>query len=565
MVFEETFMKNIFLFIIVIMAFVSCKKDAAKSSEINIAGGNYNKNMAEHRELSDFTAQDSEKEVYEEKIVETQEIKKTMMKPDEVTDVDKVDKSKPDLSGEKYQEYKENTYKDAKTEPLSTFSIDVDTASYTNMRRMITSGYKVIENSVRIEELINYFDYEYINPEKDAFSVTTEVGPSPFNKDRHILHIGIQGKMKTKDKIPSTNLIFLVDTSGSMFDANKLPLLKKALTVLTNQLREQDFVTIVTYAGSTGVLLEPTSGKDKEKIIKALESMQSGGSTYGEGGLKLAYKKAKEHFNKEGINRILLCTDGDFNVGVGDTESLKKYVEKEKESGVTLSTIGFGTGNYNDDLMEQIADIGNGNYSYIDNYNEAVKVLATELTSLLEVIAKDVKIQIEFNSEIVSHYKLIGYENRVLKKEDFNNDKVDAGEIGSGHSVTALYEIVFTDSKNKPVDELRYAKGGNDKVDYSKEFGLLKLRFKEPNGDKSTLVEFPMFKKDVKSEMKETSTNFKFSLAVAAFGMLLKNSKDLGNVSFDDVINLAKESKSNDEFGYREEFIQLVEKYKNIK
>jgi Ca-activated chloride channel family protein len=250
---------------------------------------------------------------------------------------------------------------------------------------------------------------------------------------------------------------------------------------------------------------------------------------------------------------------------VGDTESLKKYVEKEKESGVTLSTIGFGTGNYNDDLMEQIADIGNGNYSYIDNYNEAVKVLATELTSLLEVIAKDVKIQIEFNPEIVSHYKLIGYENRILKKEDFNNDKVDAGEIGSGHSVTALYEIVFTDSKNKPVDELRYAKGGNDKVDYSKEFGLLKLRFKEPNGDKSTLVEFPMFKKDVKSEMKETSTNFKFSLAVAAFGMLLKNSKDLGSVSFDDVISLAKESKSNDEFGYREEFIKLVEKYKNIK
>lgn len=466
-------------------------------------------------------------------------------------------------SGDKYQKYEENSFVKVIDNSISTFGIDVDTGSYSIIRNHINNNHSVPEDAVRIEEMINYFDYDYKNPADMPFSVSTEVGPSIFSTDRYILKVGIQGKKKTFDKTPPLNLVFLVDVSGSMNDANKLPLLKEALTLLISQLRQEDTVSIITYAGGVGNLLEPTNGLEKGKIIKALESMQASGSTNGEGGIKTAYEFAKSNLNKSGVNRIILCTDGDFNVGVSSFEELKKYVAKEKESGIYLTTIGFGQGNFNDVLMEQLADAGNGNYFFIDNINEAKKVLFNDLTSNMEVIAKDVKVQIEFNKEYVQYYRLIGYENRILNKEDFNNDKIDSGDIGSGHTVTALYEIVFINSKNKPVDDLRYG----EKIQMNEninEIAFIKLRYKNPNENESKLIDFPVYKNDVMKEIDNTSNNFRFALSVAGFGHILKNSKYSGNVTTESILKYAKESKGNDEFGYKKEFIELIEKYKSI-
>ncbi len=466
-------------------------------------------------------------------------------------------------SGDKYQKYEENSFVKVIDNSISTFGIDVDTGSYSIIRNHINNNHSVPEDAVRIEEMINYFDYDYKNPADMPFSVSTEVGPSIFSTDRYILKVGIQGKKKTFDKTPPLNLVFVVDVSGSMNDANKLPLLKEALTLLISQLRQEDTVSIITYAGGVGNLLEPTNGLEKGKIIKALESMQASGSTNGEGGIKTAYEFAKSNLNKSGVNRIILCTDGDFNVGVSSFEELKKYVAKEKESGIYLTTIGFGQGNFNDVLMEQLADAGNGNYFFIDNINEAKKVLFNDLTSNMEVIAKDVKVQIEFNKEYVQYYRLIGYENRILNKEDFNNDKIDSGDIGSGHTVTALYEIVFINSKNKPVDDLRYG----EKIQMNEninEIAFIKLRYKNPNENESKLIDFPVYKNDVMKEIDNTSNNFRFALSVAGFGHILKNSKYSGNVTTESILKYAKESKGNDEFGYKKEFIELIEKYKSI-
>ncbi len=469
-------------------------------------------------------------------------------------------------SGDKYQKYEENSFIKVIENSISTFGIDVDTGSYSIIRNHINNNNSVPEDAVRIEEMINYFDYEYKNPENIPFSVSTEIGPSIFSNDRYILKVGIQGKKKTFDKTPPLNLVFVVDVSGSMNDVNKLPLLKEALTLLISQLRQEDTVSIITYAGGVGNLLEPTNGLEKGKIIKALESMQASGSTNGEGGIKTAYEFAKNNLNKSGVNRIILCTDGDFNVGISSFEELKKYVAKEKESGVYLTTIGFGQGNFNDVLMEQLADAGNGNYFFIDNINEAKKVLFNDLTSNMEVIAKDVKVQIEFNKEYIQYYRLIGYENRILNKEDFNNDKIDSGDIGSGHTVTALYEIVFINSKNKPVDDLRYG----EKIEMNEninEIAFVKLRYKNPTENESKLVDFPVYKNSIIKEIDNTSNNFRFALSVAGFGHILKNSKYSGNVTIESIVKFAKESKGSDEFGYKSEFIELIEKYKktNIK
>ncbi len=545
-------MKKLIIVIIFIFFLISCKnaKDAHFSASSNALSGG---NVATNRDISVVEKATMNKSL--DNFVET-----------EVSEDLKLDQEKNPTTiatDEKYGEIIENEFVAVKEQNFSTFSIDVDTGSYTNIRRMINMGNFIPKDSVRVEEMINYFSYDYEGPKKDSkepFSVHTELFPSIWGKDRAILKIGIQGKRDNFEKLPPANLVFLVDVSGSMSDENKLPLLKKSLIMLSNQLRENDFVTIVVYAGSSGVVLEPTSGKDKKKIEEALERLEAGGSTYGEGGIRLAYKKAKENFNKEGINRVIICTDGDFNVGESNTNKLKELIEKERESGVTLTTLGFGMGNYNDNLMEQLSNVGNGNYAYIDNINEAKKTLVTQLASTLNIIAKDVKIQIEFNGDVVSYYRQIGYENRKLKKEDFNNDKVDAGEIGSGHQVTAIYEIVFADSKNQPVDQERYSKKEDIKGDVD-EFAFLKLRYKEPTGDVSKLVTTPL-KKSAMISSEKISTDSKFAVAVASFGQLLRGGKYNGALKKEDIINLATEGKGHDEFGYRAEFIKLLGEHK---
>ena len=469
---------------------------------------------------------------------------------------------------EKYSKINENKLKSVKKEPLSTFSIDVDTASYSLVKSMIRNG-GVNSDAVRAEEFINYFIYDYPQPkdENTPFSVITEVGPSILNKDRSIIHIGIQGRKKADEKRKSANLVFLIDTSGSMSDYNKLPLLKKSLNILINNLTKKDIITIVTYAGDSFVALKPTSGANKIKIREAIDKLMVYGGTNGEGGIRVAYSEAMKKFDKNKINRIILCTDGDFNIGVSSVGELQKLVKEKRKTGISLSTIGFGRGNYNDAIMEKLADNGNGNYFYINDLNEAKKVFSKELTSNLEIIAKDVKIQVEFNKKYISYYRLIGYENRVLNKEDFNNDKVDAGEIGSGHTVTALYEVTFTNNKKQPVDKLRYEDNldNNEKTDNKiSEIAYVKLRYKKPNGEKSILINHLILEEDIIKNLEKTSNNFRFSSAVAAFALKLKNSDNI-SISNKKLFEIAKNSKGSDEFGYRKEFIGFVNELDSIK
>ncbi len=465
---------------------------------------------------------------------------------------------------EEYATIHENIFLDPTRKPLSTFSIDVDAASYSNVRRFLRQGRKPPKDAVRIEELVNYFTYDYTEPEgDDPFSVYTELSSAPWNPEHQLLHIGLQGHKIPLENLPPSNLVFLIDVSGSMNSPNKLGLLKSAFKLLTNQLRAQDKVSMVVYAGAAGVVLAPTAGNQKQTILGALGQLQAGGSTAGGQGIKLAYKIAQEQYLEGGNNRVILATDGDFNIGASSNAEMERLIEKEREKGVFLTVLGFGMGNYKDSKMEILADKGNGNYAYIDDIMEAKKVLANEFGGTLFTIAKDVKIQIEFNPAKVKGYRLIGYENRRLRDEDFNDDKKDAGELGSGHTVTALYEIIPHDSQPhseyiKSIDPLKYQKqsAGRD-TGYSSELLTLKLRYKQPQGTQSRLITSTVGSEPIR--LSATSNNFRWSAAVASFGMLLRESEFKGNATYALVEKWALGAQGTDRQGYRREFIQLVQ------
>ena len=463
---------------------------------------------------------------------------------------------------EQYQNLPDNPVHSVAETPVSTFSADVDTGSYANVRRFLNQGRLPPDGAVRLEEMVNYFPYDYALPtDGSPFGVTTELAVSPWNPHTRLLRIGIKASDHAVADLAPANLVFLVDVSGSMDRREGLPLVKSTLKLLVDQLRDQDRVSLVVYAGESRVVLKPTSGRDKAKIRNAIDQLTAGGSTAGASGLEMAYQMAREGFIDKGINRILLATDGDFNVGVSDFDSLKQMAVDQRKSGVSLTTLGFGVDNYNEHLMEQLADAGDGNYAYIDNLREARKVLVDQLSSTLAVVAKDVKLQVEFNPAQVSEYRLLGYENRALKREDFNNDKVDAGEIGAGHTVTALYEIVPKGEKGW-LEPLRYA--DTPKVDAkSGELAMLRVRYKPAAGGASQLIEHP-----VSSEQKpgKPSDDLRFSAAVAAFAQQLKgDGRYTAGMSLKDTAALARSARGDDPFGLRSEFVQLVELAQSLK
>lgn len=467
---------------------------------------------------------------------------------------------------ESYNAIEENGYRLTAVNPLSTFSIDVDAASYSNVRRFLLSGQKPDKGAVRIEEMINYFNYDYPDPsDNEPFSITTEVGDCPWNKNK-LVHIGLQGRRIDKENLPASNLVFLLDVSGSMAQPNKLPLLKKSFKLLVNELGEKDRIAIVVYAGAAGVVLNSTPASNSSEIIAALDKLNAGGSTAGGAGIELAYKVAKENFIEGGNNRVILATDGDFNIGMSSDAAMEDLIVEKRKTGIFLTCLGFGTGNLKDSKMETLADKGNGNYAYIDNLLEAKKVLVTEIGATLITLAKDVKIQVEFNPALVASYRLIGYENRLLNEEDFNDDKKDAGEIGAGHSVTALYEVVLKGSENDTetpsVDPLRYGQDNAHRTSFKDELLTVKFRYKAPDGDVSKLIVRNL--KNKMTQWSKLSDNFKFSAAVAGFGMLLRNSEYKGSLLFDKVIELAQDAKGEDKNGYRAEFIRLVDAAKVI-
>lgn len=463
---------------------------------------------------------------------------------------------------EEYNTIVENEFLNAFGNPISTFSIDVDAASYSNARRFIQSGQLPPRDAVRVEEFINYFDYVYPQPADDLpFAVFTELGNCPWNENNYLLHIGIKGKELTKEEENFSNLVFLLDVSGSMQDENKLPLLKRSFKFLVNNLNAYDKVAIVVYAGSAGLILPTTYGKEKNKILAALDELHAGGSTAGGAGIQLAYKIAKENFIEGGNNRIILATDGDFNVGVSNTSELVEMIEKKRDEGIFLTILGYGMGNYKDGRLEELADKGNGNYYYIDNILEAKKIFDHDLMGTLFTIAKDVKIQIEFNPFKVKGYRLIGYENRILKKEDFDDDKKDAGELGAGHTVTALYEIEPMKEKINYDDkeDLRYQISElSPEAKYSNELLTLKLRYKLPDENESKLISSVVT--DNVESIESASENFNFSAAVAGFAMLLRDSKFKGDADFEMIEKLADENIGEDKYGYRDEFISLVKR-----
>ncbi|WP_366520037.1 VWA domain-containing protein [uncultured Aquimarina sp.] len=468
-----------------------------------------------------------------------------------------------DQNDEAYKEIIENAFKRVILAPLSTFSIDVDKASYSNIRRMINNGQEIPKDAVKIEEMINYFKYDYKEPiDQHPFAIHTESGSTPWNGKTQLVKIGIKGKEIPAASFAASNLVFLIDVSGSMNDINKLPLLKKAFKLLVSQLRAKDKVSIVVYAGAAGVVLKPTSGENKEKIMEALDNLQAGGSTAGGEGIKLAYKIAEEYYIKNGNNRVILATDGDFNVGVSSDSSMKKLIEEKRTSGVFLTCLGFGMGNYKDSKMETLADTGNGNHAYIDSMQEAQRVLGTEFGGTLYTIAKDVKIQVEFNPAKVKAYRLIGYENRLLNDEDFIDDTKDAGELGSGHTVTALYEVIPAGAQSKylkEVSDLKYAEknGKTTKAEYGDELFTVKFRYKKPKEDQSIEI-VHIHETDAE---KHISTDFQFAASVAWYGMKLRNSEYIQNQNTEDIITLAKKSRGNDEQGYRAEFVRLMSSY----
>ncbi|MDO9342581.1 vWA domain-containing protein [Pseudomonas pergaminensis] len=461
---------------------------------------------------------------------------------------------------EQYDNLPDNPVHRVAETPVSTFSVDVDTGSYANVRRFLNQGSLPPEGAVRLEEMVNYFPYSYALPtDGSPFGITTEVAATPWNPHTQLLRIGIKASDRAVAQLAPANLVFLVDVSGSMDRREGLPLVKSTLKLLVDQLREQDRVSLVVYAGESRVVLKPTSGRDKVKIRNAIDQLTAGGSTAGASGIELAYQMAREAFIDKGINRILLATDGDFNVGISDFDSLKQMAVEQRKSGVSLTTLGFGVDNYNEHLMEQLADAGDGNYAYIDNLREARKVLVDQLSSTLAVVARDVKLQVEFNPARVSEYRLLGYENRALKREDFNNDKVDAGEIGAGHTVTALYEIVPKGEKGW-LEPLRYG-AAPVAGDTSAELAMLRVRYKPAAGGDSQLIERP-----ISHESTNASDDLRFAAAVAAFAQQLKgDGRYTGSMSLQDTAALARSARGNDPFGLRNEFVQLVELAQSLK
>jgi len=474
--------------------------------------------------------------------------------------VQKKDEEVGVFNTEDYDHIVENKFLASTQHPLSTFSIDVDEAAYSNIRRYLENGTIPPAGAVRIEEMINYFDYTYSKPaDGEPFTVNTEISECPWNPQHQLVHIGLQGKEIPLDNLPPSNMVFLVDVSGSMDEPNKLPLVQASMNMLVDQLREKDKVAIVVYAGSAGLVLPSTSGADKTAIKEAINNLKAGGSTAGGEGIKLAYKTAKENFLKNGNNRIILATDGDFNVGASSDDALVRLIEEERKSGVFLSVLGYGMGNYKDNKMQQLADKGNGNHSYIDNINEAGKVLVKEFGSTLFTIASDVKIQVEFNPAKVQAYRLVGYENRMLAAEDFNDDTKDAGELGSGHTVTALYEVIpvgVKDDFTKSTDPLKYQSNERKTSTNTDEIITIKLRYKKPGEEMSKLLSHAV--RDNHIALVNTSDNFRFSAAVAEFGLLLRSSDYKQQASYGQVASMAKSAKGIDENGYRAEFIRLV-------
>lgn len=468
---------------------------------------------------------------------------------------------------DRFEDFKENTVIAASENPVSTFSIDVDTASYSFVRRMLNNGQLPEKDAVRSEELINYFDYAYPVPKdrKTPFATSTNVMDSPWKTGNKLIHIGIQGYQLAASEIPQSNLVFLLDVSGSMDEPSKLPLVKQSMSLLLDTLKPNDTISIVVYAGAAGTVLEPTKAKEKSKILAALNNLQAGGSTAGAEGIALAYQLAEANFNSNGVNRIILATDGDFNVGQTGDEALQDFVERKRDKGIYLSVLGFGQGNYQDEIMQTLAQNGNGTAAYIDTLSEAQKVLVTEATSNLFPIAKDVKIQVEFNPNTVKEYRLIGYETRALNREDFNNDKVDAGEIGAGQRVTAIYEITPVGAEGGLLEENRYQKEAKVDAGKNSEYAFLRLRYKLPTESKSNLIETPITAASNVKINAEYQQEVNFSIAVAGFAQLLKGSNHAGDFTYDKVIELAQANKGKDEFGYRTEFVQLVRKAKIAK
>jgi len=474
-----------------------------------------------------------------------------------------IDPSETPFNTEQYDHIVENDFHAAVNKPLSTFGIDVDGASYSNTRRFLTSNRMPPKDAVRIEEFVNYFNYEYEQPKGEhPFAVATEISECPWNTDHRLVHIGLKAEDVPMTKVPASNLVFLIDVSGSMDQPDKLPLLKQSLKMLIKEIRDKDRIAMVVYAGATGVVLESMPGSKRRVMRNALAELKAGGGTAGAAGIQLAYGIAQKNYIKGGNNRVILATDGDFNVGVSSDSELVQIIEKERKKGVFLSVLGFGTGNLKDSKMEKIADNGNGNYYYIDNVKEAKKVLVDEITRTIYTIAKDVKLQVEFNPTHVKEYRLIGYENRVLKDEDFNNDLKDSGDMGAGHTVTALYEVVPAVSEGSmttgSVDPLKYqdrnvkSSAGNDP-----DLMTIKIRYKDPESETSKL--FDLTARDNGLKLEDASDNFKFSAAVAGFGMLLRNSSYKGGATYDSMEELAIQSKGKDEKGYRDEFIRLID------
>ncbi|GAA4332519.1 VWA domain-containing protein [Mucilaginibacter gynuensis] len=466
---------------------------------------------------------------------------------------------------ESYKGITENGFNIAKSNPLSTFSVDVDAASYSNVRRFINGGQLPPADAVRIEEMINYFNYNLPGPAgNEPVAIHTELSSAPWNSKHRLLRIGLKAKTIPTDNLPASNLVFLIDVSGSMESENKLPLVKSSMKMLVNQLRAKDKVAIVVYAGAAGLALPPTDGDKKSTINNAIDNLNAGGSTAGGEGIKLAYRVAAENFLKEGNNRIILATDGDFNLGASSDDDMEKLITKKRESGIHLSVLGYGMGNYKDSKMETLADKGDGNYAYIDNITEARKTLVSEFGGTLFTVAKDVKLQIEFNPAKVQAYRLVGYENRMLNKEDFNNDKKDAGDMGSGHTVTALYEIVpagIKDDYSGSVDALKYQKTDEKPAaSSSDEMMTIKFRYKDPKSSASKLSQVVV--KDMPKDFNSTSTDFKFAASVAEIGMLLRDSQFKQNATYDQAIRIARSGKGDDHEGYRAEFIKLAESAK---
>ncbi len=464
---------------------------------------------------------------------------------------------------EKYQARTDNPVQRASEQPVSTFSVDVDTGSYSNVRRMLREGVRPPADAVRAEEFINYFSYGHPAPtnREVPFRVTTELTAAPWNPQRQLLMIGIKGYDVPKATLPASNLVFLLDTSGSMESPDKLPLLKQSLAMLVPQLRAQDRVSIVVYAGSAGLVLPPTAGDRHTEILEALDRLQAGGSTNGGDGIRLAYAMAKQSFIKDGVNRVILATDGDFNVGTVSQEALETLVADQRKSGVALTTLGFGQGNYNDAMAERLADVGDGNHAYIDTPQEARKVLVEEMQATLLTIARDVKIQVEFNPEEVAEYRLIGYENRLLKREDFANDRVDAGDIGAGHEVTALYEITPAGSGAERLPPLRYGKAQADASGNASEMAHLRLRYKLPSAQASKLIETPILRS---SATARPSASLRFASAVAAYADLLRGGANIGDWSWNEVGDAARAAQGEDRYGLRQELMELIVQARQI-